>query len=334
MAEYTTYGDISPRTNFMAWGQLLKRTVPGIVTERFAQSKPMPKGKGKTIIFRRYLALAASTTPLMEGVTPPGTKPTYVDVEVTVEQYGDWIGITDVIEDTHEDPVLSEFQSLQSRQIKETRETLNINVLKGGTNIFYTNGAARTDVNTVMDRGDFRKIVRDLRGSDAEFYMDILSGSPKYSTEPVGPSFIGLGHTDLQADLQNVTGFTEVKNYPDPSKAIPYELGACENIRFLLTTMFDAWADAGGAAATMIGTTDPASAVDVYPLIILAPDAWATVPLRGSNSGNIAVVNPKPTKDDPLGQRGTLGWKMWHAAVILNDDLMARLETAATLNPT
>jgi len=334
MAEYTTYGDISPRTNFAAWGELLKRTTPGIVTERFAQSKPMPKGKGRTLIFRRYLALSAATTPLAEGVTPPGTKPTYVDVECTVEQYGDWIGITDVIEDTHEDPVLREFQSLQSRQMRETRETLNINVLKGGTNVFYTNGSARSAVNTVMDRGDFRKIVRDLRGADAEFYTDVLSGSAAYSTEPVGPSFVGLGHTDLEADLKNVTGFTEVKNYPNPAKAMPYEVGACENTRFLLTTMFDAWADAGAAGATMIGTTNPAAAVDVYPLIILAPDAWATVPLRGVNSGNIAVVNPKPTKDDPLGQRGTLGWKFWHTAVILNDDLMARLETAATLNPT
>lgn len=334
MAEYTTYGDISPRTNFAAWGELLKRTTPGLITERFAQTKPMPKGKGRTLVFRRYLALSAATTPLAEGVTPPGSKPTYVDVECTIEQYGDWVGITDVIEDTHEDPVLREFQGILTRQMRETRETLNINVLKGGTNIFYTNGSARSAVNTVMDRGDFRKIVRDLRGADAEYYMDVLSGSPAYSTEPVGPSFVGLGHTDLEADLKNVTGFTEVKNYPNPSKAMPYEVGACENTRFLLTTMFDAWADVGAAAATMIGTTNSAVHCDVYPLIILAPDAWATVPLRGASSGNVAVVNPKPTKDDPLGQRGTLGWKFWHTAVILNDDLMARLETAATLNPT
>jgi N4-gp56 family major capsid protein len=331
MGEYTLYGDISPRTQFTAWGKLLKRTVPGLITERTAQTKPMPKGKGRTMIFRRYLALAVSTTPLAEGVTPGATKPTYVDVEVTIEQYGDWIGITDVIEDTHEDPVLEEFKGLQSRQMKDTRETLNINILKGGSNVFYTNGAARTDVNTVMDRGDFRTIVRDLRGSDAEYYTEILSGKPNYDTSPIGPSFIGMGHTDTAADLQNVTKYTEVKNYPDPSKAQEYEHGAVENIRFMLTTMFDSWPGIGGAAGTM--KTSAGGLADVYPLIIVAPDAWATVPLRGVDSGNITVVNPKPTKDDPLGQRGTLGWKFWHAAVILNDDLMARLETAVINTP-
>lgn len=331
MSEYTMFGDISPRTNFVAWGKLLKRTVPGLVTERTAQTKPMPKGKGRTVIFRRYIALAVATTPLAEGITPPGSKPTYVDVEATIEQFGDWIGITDVIEDTHEDPVLDEFKSLQARQMKDTRETLNINVIKGGSNVFYTNGSARTDVNTVMDRGDFRTIVRDLKGSDAEFYTEILAGTPKYDTSPIGPSFIGLGHTDLEADLKNVAGFTEVKNYSDPGKAMDYEVGGCENVRVLLTTMFDAWADGGGAKGAMKSTTG--TSADVYPLIVVAPDAWATVPLRGVDSGNIAVVNPKPTKDDPLGQRGTLGWKFWHTAVILNDDLMGRLETAVTNSP-
>lgn len=329
--EHTTYGDISPRTNFQAWGKLLKRTVPGIVTERSAQTKPMPKGKGRTIKFRRYLALSVITAPLQEGVTPPASKPTYVDVQCTVEQFGDWIGITDVVEDTHEDPIISEFRGMQSRQMMETRESLNINILKGGTNVFYTNGTQRSDINSVMDRGDFRKIVRDLRGNNAEFYMEILAGKPNYDTSPIGPSFLAYGHTDLQADLQGVSGFTEVKNYPDPSRAIEYEVGGCENIRFLLTTMFTAWAGEGATIATMINTGGDA---DVYPLIIVAPDAWATVPLRGKNSGNIAVVNPKPTAEDPLGQRGTLGWKFWWTAVLLNDDLLARLETAATLNPT
>jgi len=332
MSEYTHFGDIQPRTNFAAWGKLLKRTVPGIVTEKSAQTKPMPKGKGRVMIFRRYLALARATAPLFEGVTPPGTKPTYVDVMCTLEQYGDWIGITDVIQDTHEDPVLAEFRSLQARQMRETREELNIGILKGGTSVIYTNGTARTDVNTVVDRGDLRLAVRNLRGSDAEYYMEVLSGSPKYGTEPIGAAFLGYCHTNLESDLYNISGFTKVQNYPDPSKAMPYEVGSGENVRFLLTTMFEPWADAGGAKGAMLSTSG--TKADVYPVIIVAPDAWCTVPLRGVNSGNIAVVNPKPRGGDALGQRGTLGWKYWHTGCILNDDLVERIETAVTAMPT
>ena len=102
----------------------------------------------------------------------------------------------------------------------------------------------------------------------------------------------------------------------------------------MLTSMFTPFPDAGAAGATMIATTNAAAAVDVYPIIILSPDAWGTVPLRGANSGQIMVVNPKPAHGDPAGQRGSLAWKNWHAAVILDDDRMARLETAATESPT
>ena len=329
--EHTLYGDISPRTNFVAYGKLLARVTPGLVTERTAQTKPMPKGKGRTMVFRRYLALNVATAPLQEGVTPPASKPTYVDVECTLEQFGDWIGITDVIEDTHEDPILAEFRSLQARQIRETREALNIEILKGGSSVSLANGADRTDVNTFPARGFFRKVVRTLRSADAEYYMEILSGEPNYDTSPVGPSFFGMCHTDCEADLKNVAGFTQVQNYPDPSKALDREVGAGENIRFLATTMFGPWADGGGDKGSMISTTGVKA--DVYPMIVVAPDAWATVPLRGVNSGSIAVVNPKPRGGDPLGQRGTLGWKFWHSGIILNDELMDRIEVACSENP-
>jgi len=333
MGEFVEYGDISPRTNFRAWGKLLKRTAPGIITERTAQTKPMTKNSGKTLKFRRYIALDPVIAPLTEGVPPTASKPTYVDVECSIEQYGDWIGITDVIQDTHEDPVMQEFRSLQARQMRESRESLNIGVLTGGTSVYYANGSTRGEVNTPVTAGTLKKLVRGLRRENAEYYMEVLSGSAKYGTTPVGPSFFGMCHTDCEADLQGLAKFTEVKDYPEPSKALEEEFGACERVRFSTSTMFDPWEDAGGANADMIATTDAAAAVDVYPVVITAPDAWATVPLRGAHSGHLTVVNPKPSHGNELGQRGSLGWKYWHTALILNDGLMSRIEMACTEDP-
>jgi len=47
-------------------------------------------------------------TPLLEGVTPAGLKLDFKDYVVQLNQYGDFIQISDVVEDTHEDPILSE----------------------------------------------------------------------------------------------------------------------------------------------------------------------------------------------------------------------------------
>jgi N4-gp56 family major capsid protein len=334
MPEFVSYGDISQRSAVTAYGKLLKRTTPGIVLERTGQVKTMEPNTGKTVVFRRYLKLAAAISPLQEGVTPDGASVSYVDVQATVEQFGDYIGITDVIQDTHEDPILSEFRTIMGDQIKLTRETLNFNVLKGGTSVFYTNGSSRAEVNTVLDKGDLKRITRSLRGADASYFTEVLSGSPKIGTTPVGAAFYAFAHTDLQADIENISGYVDVSKYPNPQQAMEYEVGAASNVRFVLTTVFSAFADAGAAGSTMIATTNAAAHVDVYPVIIVAPDAWGVVPLRGKDSGSIAVVNPKPSAGDPLGQRGSLGWKNWWAAVILNDSLMARLESSATASPT
>jgi N4-gp56 family major capsid protein len=78
----------------------------------------------------------------------------------------------------------------------------------------------------------------------------------------------------------------------------------------------------------MVSTTGVSA--DVYPVLYLAKDAVGVVPLKGKDSMSIMVVNPKPAAGDPLGQRGTAGWKVMHTAVILNDLWLVRAEVAAT----
>ena len=328
----TTYGDISPRTAAKTVKGTLKRHLPYLITDRFAQFKPLEKRSGKTMIWRRYLSLSTATTPLMEGVTPSGQKPTYEDIQGSIYQLGDFLELTDVIEDTHEDPVLNEFMDLCMEQARESKEIRNIMMLKAGTNVYYANGSARTDVNTFTSAGQLRKIVRALMNNKAKRYTKILAANPNYNTTPVASSFWAMCDTDCVADLKALTGFTQVKDYPDPSKAIEGEIGACEEIRFVATTLFDAWADGGGAVGTNISTASVAS--DVYPIIIIARDAYAVIPLRGKSAYHPYVLNPnKPRGGDPLGQRGSVGWKIWHGGAILNETFLMRVEVACTLNP-
>ena len=90
----------------------------------------------------------AATTPLVEGVTPSATQFSYEDVSATLLQYGQIVEITDVIEDTHEDPVLNDATVQAGENIGRTMEALDWGILRAGTNVFYANGTQRTDVNT------------------------------------------------------------------------------------------------------------------------------------------------------------------------------------------
>lgn len=338
MPNLNTYGDISPRTGGAAKARLLKRGQHLMVVERFGQVDPQQKNKTKTAKWRRYESLPRATAPLAEGVPPAGRKMTYTDVTATLEQYGDAVELTDVIKDTHEDPVLNEYMDICGEQSAETVEELRINIIRAGTNVFYANGVStRGTVNSPPTRGDFRKIYRYFKKYKAREIGKIIKASAMVSTEPVADSYFAMGHTDLLADIKGISGFTPYEQYSDSMKRLPGEVGKVEEFRIILTAMFEPWAAAGASGTTYLSNgveVSSAASCDVYPLLFLARDAYAIVPLQGFNSIHPMVLNPgKPSKSDPLGQKGFVSWKTYQTAAILNQNWIARLECAATASP-
>lgn len=343
MTAVTTYGDISPAVAAYAVVEMLKRGSPFMVIEKFGQTYPLPSNQTLTAKFRRYYLAGAtgaagpgdaaafstplSLTPLLEGVTPAGKKLANTDYTATLAQYGDYITITDVVLDTHTDRVLNQASEALGESAAQTIETLRFNVLKAGTNVYYANGASRAAVNTVLTTALQRKITTALTRQNAKRITSVVASTPSYRTEPVEAAFIGLCHPDLETDIRSMSGFIPTKQY---GTVTPFEneIGAVETVRYLQSTIFAPWADAGGAAGAMRSTTG--SAADVYPVLYLARDAFGIVPLKGKDSLTPMVVNPKPSPGDPLAQRGTVGWKAWTTTVILNDAWMVRAEVAAT----
>jgi N4-gp56 family major capsid protein len=168
MVAVTSYGDISPAVAAYSVVRMLKRAMPYLHIEKFGQTYPLPTNSTQTAKFRRYFLQGATgtagpngggvngagqpffiplaLTPLVEGVTPAGSMLANQDYTVQLYQYGDYITITDVIEDTHTDPVLQQSTDILGEQAAVTVETLRFNVLKAGTNVWYQGGCGRANV--------------------------------------------------------------------------------------------------------------------------------------------------------------------------------------------
>lgn len=324
----TTYGDISQRTAAWAASEMLKHAEPITVLSKFGQSKPLPKNKADTIKFRRPVPFPVVTTPLSEGVTPTARQMQYEDVTVQIKQWGDVVEITDYVNDLAEDPVLSDANELCGEQAAETVELQTWGALRAGTNVFYANGAARSAVNTKISLDKQRAITRSLKASRGRKVTSMVAASPNYATQPVDAAFIAFAHTDLEADIRDMTGFTPTEQYGS-MKALPHEIGKVEDVRYVLSPVLTKWEDAGGAAGDMVSASD--TDADVYPVVYIAKDFYGLIPLKGANSVKPSVLNPDTkTKDDPLGQRGYVGWKTYFVAKILNEAWGARLEVAAS----
>lgn len=343
----TVYGDITPRTSAYVVKDLIDRAIPYMVFEKFGQAKPMPSNATKTMSFRRYFLATTFTSKftereywtstnfdptyktLTEGVTPAATALQSEDTTVTLTQYGDLITISDVIMDTHEDPILKEATAIAGEQAAMILENARFNVLKAGTNAFYANGTARTEVNTAFTRGDQRRVTRALKRQLAKPITTIVKSTTAYNTQQIAPSFVGVAHPDCESDIRNLSGFIPAEQY---GSAMPMEneVGKCEDVRYVLSTVLVPWAGQGAAGAACLETSN---LCDVYPILYFAKDAYALVPFKGKNAVTPMVVNPSPSDSDPLAQRGHVSWKCYSATVILHDQWMARLETGVTETP-
>lgn len=325
----TTYGDISQRTAAYAAVEMLAHAEPILVLSKFGQNKPLPKNKADTVKFRRPVPFAVATAPLVEGVTPVAKQMSYEDVTVQIQQYGDVVEITDKVDDLSEDPVLKDASMLCGEQAAETIEMVTYGILKGGTNVSYANGTARTDVNTIFAVEDIRAAVRALKAARARAITSMLAGSPNYATKPIEGGFVAFCHTDCEADIRGLSGFTPTASYGSRQPLCPEELGSIENVRFIASPLLSPWADAGGAKGSMKSTTG--TSADVYPIIFVSKEAYGLVPLKGEGAITPTVLNPgKPSKSDPLGQLGFVGWKTYFACVRLNEAWMRRVEVAVT----
>lgn len=327
----TQYGDISPRIGIYAVAKLLRHAENQLVLEKYGKVEALPKNKGLTIKWRRAIPFDVSVNALTEGVTPVPQILAYEDVTTTISQYGAWIAYTDVIADTHEDPNLNAMTELMAQQAAAVKEAILWNTIRGGSNVLYSGTAtSRLTVLAPLDESDLRLVQRVLKSNHAMPLTRMLSASQNVATEPVAGGYIGFGHINLESDLRDLSGFVVREKYSSGSVLSEYEIGKFEDLRIILTPHLEPFYGAGSATTTGVLNTN--SAVDVYPLVFIGQDAFAVTPLKGMESVQVAVTNPKmgASYEDPLGQRGFVAWKMWYVATILNQSWMVRLETAVT----
>lgn len=306
--------------------------------------RAIPKNNGKTVVYRRYLPYGAAATNyntinrpsaspaahvLTEGVTPTADTLVPQDITVTLNQYGCLYQLTDVVSDTYEDDVPAEMKKQCGERIALVREMIRYGVVKACANVSYAGGSSRDTVDEKITLTMLRRVSRNLQANHAKKVTGILAPSANIATQPVEAAYLVFVHSDAEADIRDLAGFKTVAEYGTRKPVSPYEIGSCENFRFITSPELAPYSAAGAAIAStgLSGNTN----IDVYPFIMVGEDAWGQVALRGADSIDPTYI-PPGTKDksDPLGQRGYVGAKFYMNATLLNEGWMAVVEAGVT----
>lgn len=324
-------------------GEILAHAIPVEVLGITGSQKQMPKNNGDNVIFRRWLpfggvdnkwitganvATFASDHLTQEGVTPSADSLTATDVTAVLDQYSVLYSVTDKTVDLYEDDVPAEMKQQVGERLGLVREMVRYGALKAATNAFYSAGTSRATVAAQISLNLLRKVAKSLLANHGKSITRILAASPNFATTPVEAGFLVFAHTDMEPAIRDLPGFKHVSEYGQRQTVNEHEVGSCERFRFILSPELAPYIDSGAAIGSLGLFSTSGTLIDVYPMIVVAEEAWGQVALRGSNSLDVTWQPPgQKDKSDPLGQRGYAGAKTYHTALILNQGFMAVIET-------
>lgn len=332
-------------------GRILKHAVPQEVIGMCCKSmkERLPPKSSDTIVFRRWLPKGATvSTPntwtvdpaghlLVEGETPQAETVAAQEITVTMQQYGVLYRYSDRVDDLYEDDVPSAMVELTGQRMGLLIEMVRYGILKAGTNVYRAGGvASRALTNGLVGANQLNLIARGLSSNLAQKMTKILAPSQLIGTTSIEAAYVACCHSDLETDWRALPGFTHVSDYGSRVPIHDNELGSWQQFRVVTSPHLASYLQAGavaGAANTRLsnGVVDGGAACDVYPILIMAEEAYGDVMLRGKESITAYHMRPnEQSKDDPLGQRGHVGAKTYFTAVRLNELHMAVYEVAAS----
>ena len=339
-----TYSLVPSRNLIMAEREMLKHAMPIKVLSTFGTQKQVPQNKTDTVVFRRALPIDAGTNGapnintsnylLQEGVTPGSRTITYQDVQVTLQQYGVLMKLSSKAEAMYEDDIPGDMVKLVGEHMASIEELISYGVVRGGTNVVYANGSARTAVNTAISLNKLRQAARQLESAHAQLVTEKLASSVNFNTTAIEPGYLVFIHTDMEADFRNLTNFVPVARYGSQKPVHEREVGTVERFRIVTSPYFKPFLSAGGTitAGTFLsnGGTSGTTA-DVYPVMVVAQEAWGQVALKGMNAIQPIYLPAKQiTHANPMGQFGYVGANFYKNAVRLNENWMVRIECACS----
>ena len=290
--------------------QLLIRTVPVLIYNKFGQAKAIPEHGGRIVEFRRFAGLAVATTPLTEGALFTNLKDlTVTAITATVAQYGDAVGFSDLVSTTTIDPLLQESTDILAEQAAETIDELVRDIVVAGTTVSYsTVGTAVSRVTLaaadIITAKDVQLMAMQLKLNRAR---------------KIDGSWQAITHPRVIFDLQRTQEWRDAQNYNKTGRIFSGEVGELYGVRFWETDKAKVFVDAGSGGL-----------VDVYVTMVFGSDAFGVVKLGGQNLQTIFKPLGSAGTADPLNQQSSMGWKTTFGTKRLNEPFMLRYESSTS----
>jgi len=303
---------------------LLDNARDQLIYTQLGKKLNLPANHGMSMEIRRWKTLGRIGK-LTEAVIPTGKKLSQVAITITIAQYGDYVAISDLM-DNHaiDDAKLGATEELGAAA-GLTNDMLTRNVLLGGTQILYADAINRSTGAYVETPATEAGLQTDIASYNVFLTPDVLSKARtqlfksakgmKYS----GAYYLAVIHPDVAEDLRRSDYWMEAHKYAGPEEIYTGEIGRIHGIRFLESNLAPVIKSAGQSYAT-------------YKTMIFCKDAFAVLDIEGGAMETI--IKSKEEVGGPLNQFGTVGVKFEMGAKILYQERMLTVWSGSSYSST
>ena len=335
---------------------------------QFAATKGLPVGGGKTVEWRKFGAFDKALTPLTEGVTPDGSGISVSYITKELAQYGDYTTVSDMLDLTAIDDVVLEITDRHGANMGLTLDTVTRNEIQQGNQVIYApkknsdgtvtavvsryaldSGCKMTSelvakaatqlkkMNAPTFDGKYVCIIHpsvafDLRQDEAWIAAHQYAAATELFSGEIGElhgvRFVETTEAkifrgdDLASDSRTLTASAAVSN----STTVSFDGGTVA-----AGALAGRYVLCGGKRVKVVSNT--ASQLTLEEAVTVADNA-VIYPGEGGKDG-LAVygclfVGKGAYGADPLDQRSSVGWKGIHAAAILYDEYIVRVECGSS----
>lgn len=289
--------------------KLLARSYLNLTMGSLCDKLQMREGAGKTAYMVRYKRMNVPVATLTEGSPNAENSFTIEEVTVTLDQWGDYVSITDVAQLTTKHPVMEQARLLLADNAARVMDREISVVMLAGTNVIYGDGsvASRSAILGAMTISDgLLKDARAQLANDGAPPFGGPAGDAKDATKgyPRGSGYILVCGPEVVNDIMNPSTsfgtFVSVAVYNDPGMLLTAEVGKWLNFRILESNFIPRF--------TRLGDTTQAAA-------------------EGSNVGGITglTLDVQNHASGTLANSTTFGWK------VTRKDLLRGFEEAISI---
>ena len=306
---------------------LLEVLDPSLRFFQFATKKPLPKNEGTTVIWNRPSRLSLGQK-LAEGTRPSSNVLSTEKVSAKIEQLGGYVVQTDLVQLTSITDTMKMATERLAVQAAETIDRYLMEAIVLNNNLTLANGgsafnAVKTSGNRIdISASDY--LIRSGGGTPTGQNIIAVSDIRKMvfhlrsKNVPTvdGENYVAVIHPEVAEDIQGDSTWQNWHQYTTPEFLYRGEIGRIHGCRFVETTSAPVSRVCSNALAISEATAgqEGVSAL-AYGTVIFGKGFYGATELDG---GIQTFMVTGASKEDPLDQTDTYGWKSNFTGRVLN----------------